>query len=63
MEQPGFRARTLIVATTLLDPNEFTKDELAQLYRARWHGELDLRSLKQTLQMGVLRCKTPELIR
>ena len=58
MEQPGFRARTLIVATTLLDPNEFTKDELAQLYRARWHGELDLRSLKQTLQMDVLRCKT-----
>ena len=25
--------------------------------------ELDLRSLKQTLQMDVLRCKTPELVR
>jgi len=61
--RPGFRVRTLIVATTLLDPAEFTKDELAQLYRARWHGELDLRSLKQTLQMDVLRCKTPELVR
>src|SRR5205814_7068937 len=41
----------------------FTKDDLAQLYRARWHAELDLRSLKQTLQMDVLRCKTPELVR
>ena len=61
--RPGFRVRTLIVATTLLDPAEFTKDELAQLYRARWHGELDLRSLKQTLQMDVLRCKTPGLVR
>jgi hypothetical protein len=63
VERPGFRVRTLIVATTLLDPAAFTKDELAQLYRARWHGELDLRSLKQTLQMDVLRCKTPELVR
>jgi hypothetical protein len=63
VEQPGFRARILIVATTLLDASEFTKDELATLYRARWHGELDLRSLKQTLQMDVLRCKTPGLVR
>lgn len=61
--QPGFRVRTLIVATTLLDANEYTVDDLAELYRARWNAELDLRSLKQTLQMDVLRCKTPELVR
>jgi hypothetical protein len=61
--QPGFRVQTLIVATTLLDADEFAKDDLAHLYRARWHGELDLRSLKETLQMDVLRCKTPELVR
>jgi IS4 transposase len=63
VEQPGFRVKALVVATTLLDADEFTKDDLAQLYRARWHAELDLRSLKQTLQMDVLRCKTPELVR
>jgi IS4 transposase len=63
VEQPGFRVQTLVVATTLLDADEFTKDDLATLYRARWHAELDLRSLKQTLQMDVLRCKTPELVR
>jgi len=61
--QPGFRTRVLIVATTLLDAAAFTKDDLAQLYRARWTAELDLRSLKQVLQMDVLRCKTPELVR
>ena len=61
--QPGFRVKTLIVATTLLDADEFSKEDLAQLYRARWNAELDLRSLKQTLQMDVLRCKTPELVR
>ena len=63
VEQPGFRIQTLIIATTLLDAGDFTKDDLANLYRARWHAELDLRSLKQTLQMDVLRCKTPELVR
>ena len=61
--QPGFRTETLIVATTLLDADEFTNYDLAQLYRARWNAELDLRSLKQTLQMDALRCKTPELAR
>ena len=60
---PGFRTEVLLLATTLLDGDEFTKDDLANLYRARWHAELDLRSLKRTMQMDVLRCKTPELVR
>ncbi len=63
IEQPGFRVKVLIIATTLVDVDEFSKDDLAQLYRARWNAELDLRSLKQTMQMEVLRCKTPELVR
>src|SRR5262249_33905773 len=63
VEQPGFRVRTLIIATTLLDAREYSKEELGQLYRARWNAELDLRSLKQTMQMDILRCKTPELVR
>jgi hypothetical protein len=63
VDRPGFRTRALVIATTLVDAKEYSRDDLAQLYRARWHGELDLRSLKQTLQMDVLRCKTPELVR
>lgn len=63
MHQPGFRVKTLIVATTLLDADVFTRDDLAQLYRARWQAELDLRSFKQTMPMDILRCKTPELVR
>jgi hypothetical protein len=63
VEQPGFRSRTIIVVTTLLDVEEITKEDLAELYRARWNAELDLRSLKQTMQMDILRCKTPELVR
>jgi hypothetical protein len=63
VEQAGFRSRTIIVVTTLLDAEAITKGDLAQAYRARWNAELDLRSLKRTMQMDVLRCKTPELVR
>ena len=38
------------------------KEDLATLYRAPWNNELDLRSIKSTMQMEVLRCKTPELV-
>ena len=63
VEQPGFRSRTMIVVSTLVNAEEVTTDDLAGLYRARWNAELDLRSLKQTMQMDILRCKTPELVR
>src|SRR3954451_18907909 len=63
VEQPGFRTRSVVVVTTLLDPERATKEELAELYRARWNNELDLRSLKSTMQMGELRGKTPEAVR
>jgi hypothetical protein len=63
VRQPGFRTRSIVVVTTLLDPEQTTKEDLATLYRARWHNELDLRSLKSAMQMRELRCKTPELVR
>jgi DDE family transposase len=59
----GFRTRSVVVVTTLLDPGQASGEELASLYRARWNNELDLRSIKVTLQMGMLRCKTPDLVR
>ena len=63
VEQPGFRTRSIVIVTALLDPQETTKGDLAFLYRARWNNELDLRSIKISLQMDILRCKTPELVR
>jgi len=60
---PGFRSKTIIVATTLLDPKQAPLSDLLELYRERWNAELDLCSLKQTLHMDVLRCKTPDLVR
>jgi hypothetical protein len=63
IQQPGFRCRSMIVVSTLLDAEAVTAKDLAELYRARWNAELDLRSLKQTMQMDILRCKSPELVR
>jgi len=61
--QEGFRTRTLVVATTLLGPGEASRKDLTDLYRMRWQAELDLRSLKETMRLGVLRGKTPAMVR
>jgi hypothetical protein len=60
---PGFRTQVLDLATTLLDPELYTKSDLGMLFRQRWHAELDLRSIKIVLGMDLLRCKTPEMVR
>ncbi|MGH7169642.1 MAG: IS4 family transposase [Gemmataceae bacterium] len=58
----GFRTKVLVVATTLLDAAAFASVDLALLYRMRWYAELDLRALKQTMQMDILRCQSPEMV-
>jgi hypothetical protein len=60
VETPGFRTRTIRLVTTLLNGERYPADELAQLYYRRWQVEVNLRHLKQTMGMDVLRCKTVE---
>jgi hypothetical protein len=62
VEQPGFRVNELVLVTTMRDATEYTKDDLADLFLQRWNIELDLRAIKDVLQMDVLRCKTPEMV-
>lgn len=59
----GWRVRQLTLVTTLCDAQQYPLDELARVYHARWQAEVDLRSIKITMQMDVLRCKTPEMVR
>jgi hypothetical protein len=67
----GFRVRTMVIVTTLLDAELYSRQEIAKAFRCRWHIELDLRSIKQTMGMSVLtsassvepRCKSPEMAR
>lgn len=63
VKQPGFRTDSLVVVTTLTDAEEYTKDDLSELYHQRWLVELDIRAIKVTLGMDVLRCKWPEMVR
>lgn len=60
---PGFRTREIIVVTSFLDDIDYTKDDLAALFRRRWQAELNLRSLKSVMQMEHLRCKEPHRVR
>jgi hypothetical protein len=57
------RVRAIVVVTTLLDAGRSNKGEIETLYLRRWQAELHLRSLKTTLQMDILRCKTPVMLR
>lgn len=50
-----------VLVTTLLSPKQASKHQLGELYRQRWHIELDLRHIKSTLGMEQLTCKTPHM--
>lgn len=58
VRRPGYRTRTVTLVTTLLDPRAYPTAELARLYGLRWGVETDLRHLKQTMKMDILRCET-----
>lgn len=53
----------LTLITTLFDAGQVSKKDLLALYHARWQIELDLRSIKSVMQMDVLRCKRPEMVK
>ena len=61
--EPGFRTKSFVVATTLTDAAKYARDDIAELYHRRWLVELDIRAIKVTLGMDILRCKTPEMVR
>ncbi len=59
----GFRTQSIVIVSTFADSAAVTTEDLAALYKKRWHIEVDLRSIKIVLQMDRLRCKTPEMVR
>ena len=61
--EPGRRTQVLTVVTTLLDADAYTRQDIAELYGFRWNSELDIRSIKQGLNLAHVRCKSPEMVR
>jgi hypothetical protein len=55
---PGSRTRSITLVTSLLNANAYPAADLAMLYAKRWEVETNLRHLKQTLGMDVLRTKS-----
>lgn len=50
-----------VLVTTLLDHRQVAKPALSALYQRRWQVELDLRNIKVTLGMDILRCRSPAM--
>lgn len=51
-----------ILVTTLLDPETAPTMAIDSLYSMRWNIEVDFRTIKATLQMDVLRCKSKGMV-
>lgn len=61
--EKGKRTKSITVVTTLTDIEQYSKEEIAELYGCRWSSELDIRSVKDSLNLGHVRCKTPAMVR
>ena len=61
--EKGKRTKSITVVTTMTDINVYTKEDIAELYGFRWSSELDIRSIKDSLNLGHVRCKSPEMVR
>jgi hypothetical protein len=61
VERPGFRTKSLLVATTLLDAAKYPAAEIAEVYLRRWRIELSFRDIKTTMEMEHLRARSPDM--
>ncbi|HMO15758.1 MAG TPA: transposase [Pirellulaceae bacterium] len=60
--EPGRRTRTIEIITILTDADEFSREDIAQLYGFRWNSELDIRSIMSNMHLARVRCKSPEMV-
>jgi hypothetical protein len=62
VQTPGFRTRTVLIATTLIDAELYPADAIRELYAQRWNVELHFAQIKTILQLDLLRCQSPAMI-
>jgi len=63
LRRNGYRDKNLVIVTTLLDELSYSVQAIADLYDERWNCELDLRNLKTTMDLEMLRSKSPKMAR
>ena len=62
VDQAGFRPDKFTLATTFTSAAEVGADWIRSVYESRWLVELDIRALKCSLNMDILRAKTPAMV-
>ena len=60
---PAGNPVTLTIVTTLTGPRDYPPAALLDLRKRRWDVETNIRHLKSTMRMDVLRCKTEQGVR
>ena len=57
------RTGNKILITTMLCPKKTTTTTIKNLYKERWHIEVDFRNIKITLDLKEFKCKSPKMVR
>jgi hypothetical protein len=63
IEQAGFRSKKYTIATTMIDEKVYSRHWITNVYRSRWLAELDIRTIKCSLDMDIVRAKTPAMVK
>jgi hypothetical protein len=58
-----FKVNGKVYVTTFLNSKSYHKKELAKIYKRRWEVEISLNSLKTVMNMDMLSCKTPDMVK
>jgi len=58
-----FKVYGNIYVTTFFNAKKYHKQELAKIYQLRWHIEININSIKTTMSMDMLTCKTPSMVK
>jgi hypothetical protein len=58
-----FKVAGNVYVTTFLSAKKYHKKELASIYERRWDIEINLRSIKSIMNMDMLSCKTPDMVK
>jgi hypothetical protein len=59
----GFRTKTVMLSTTLLNPELYPAEALAELYGRRWGIEVRFRDIKTTMEMNEMKGRSPYMVR
>ncbi len=57
-----FKVAGKVYVTTFLSAKKYKRKELATIYKRRWEVEINLKSIKEIMDMDMLSCKTPDMV-